>query len=240
MTADTTGENFVRFGEEGGQLTYGSYLRLAQLLDCPAPRVRPAGARRAAVHHHPPGLRAVVPAAPARGGDGARRPGRDRGGERRTRPVVRPPPARPDARDRAGAGPAGRRAGDDDAAGLPGVPAAPRTGERLPVRAVPRAGVPHRRQGRGVRRALPWPHRRGARAAGSPPGGAEPVGRVRARARRGRAGHLHRRGDHGVGPRRPPTTARRTPTSGGWPRRCCSTTSSPRPGVAATSSWSSG
>jgi tryptophan 2,3-dioxygenase len=26
-------ENFVRFGEEGGQLTYGSYLRLAQLLD---------------------------------------------------------------------------------------------------------------------------------------------------------------------------------------------------------------
>src|ERR1700712_1525645 len=26
-------ENFVRFGEEGGQLTYGSYLRLEQLLD---------------------------------------------------------------------------------------------------------------------------------------------------------------------------------------------------------------
>jgi tryptophan 2,3-dioxygenase len=33
MTADSTGENFVNFGEEGGQLTYGSYLRLGQLLD---------------------------------------------------------------------------------------------------------------------------------------------------------------------------------------------------------------
>ena len=39
----------------------------------PAPRVRPAGARRAAVHHHPPGLRAVVQAAPARGDGGPRR-----------------------------------------------------------------------------------------------------------------------------------------------------------------------
>jgi tryptophan 2,3-dioxygenase len=33
MAADIGGENFVRFGEEGGQLTYGSYLRLPQLLD---------------------------------------------------------------------------------------------------------------------------------------------------------------------------------------------------------------
>jgi tryptophan 2,3-dioxygenase len=32
MAAETGGENFVRFGEEGGQLTYGSYLRLPQLL----------------------------------------------------------------------------------------------------------------------------------------------------------------------------------------------------------------
>src|SRR4249920_1967810 len=32
MSADTQGENFVRFGEQGGRLTYGSYLRLPQLL----------------------------------------------------------------------------------------------------------------------------------------------------------------------------------------------------------------
>ncbi len=46
----------------------------------PAPRERrrhrAARARRAAVHHHPPGLRAVVPAAAPRGGRGAGRPGR--------------------------------------------------------------------------------------------------------------------------------------------------------------------
>jgi tryptophan 2,3-dioxygenase len=32
MAAETTGESFVRFGEEGGQLTYGSYLQLPTLL----------------------------------------------------------------------------------------------------------------------------------------------------------------------------------------------------------------
>ena len=156
-------ENFVLFGEEGAKEAPAADLRQLPAAPAaarrPAPRVRPAGARRAAVHHHPPGLRALVPAAAARGRDGARRAGRDAGRERRPRPLVRPAPARPDARDRAGAGPAGRRAGDDDAAGLPRVPAAARAGQRLPVGAVPRAGVPLRRQGRGVRRAVPRPHR---------------------------------------------------------------------------------
>ena len=32
MAADIGAQNFVRFGEEGGRLTYGSYLRLPQLL----------------------------------------------------------------------------------------------------------------------------------------------------------------------------------------------------------------
>ena len=117
----------------------------------PAPRVRSAGPRRAAVHHDPPGLRALVPAAPARGRGGARRAARTptSDAERRARPaVVGAAPDEPRARDRAGAGPAGRRAGDDDAAGLPGVPPAAGAGERLPVGAVPRAGVPLRRQGR--------------------------------------------------------------------------------------------
>ena len=115
------GGNEIQFGEQGAQLTYGSYLRLRAAARRPAPRVRPAGARRAAVHHHPPGLRAVVPAAAARGDRGPRRDAR---GRRRAAAVVGPAPAPADARHRAGAGPAGRRAGDDDAAGLPGVPAA--------------------------------------------------------------------------------------------------------------------
>src|SRR3954468_16134004 len=33
QTTDQAGEQFVSFGEQGAQLTYGSYLRLAQLLD---------------------------------------------------------------------------------------------------------------------------------------------------------------------------------------------------------------
>ena len=159
-----------------------------------------------------------------------------RADERRTRPLVRPAPAQPDARDRAGAGAADRRARDDDAAGLPGVPAAARAGERLPVGAVPRAGVPLRRQGRGLRRT------------GS---GASPTLEKQRLARRleeptlwdgfvhvlgeAGAGHLLRRGDHRLAARRSPTTGRRTPTSGDWPRRCSSTTSSPPPGARGTS-----
>ncbi len=120
---------------------------------CPAPRVRPAGARRAALHHDPPGLRAVVPAAAARGRDGPRRSS------------CRPPPravtatsgslgtCQPGARDRTGAGPADRRARDDDAPGLPRVPAAAGPGERVPVGPVPRAGIPLGREGSRVR----WP-----------------------------------------------------------------------------------
>ena len=61
------------FGEEGARLTYGSYLRVGAAARPAAAGVRPAGARRAAVHHDPPGLRAVVQAAPARADRGARR-----------------------------------------------------------------------------------------------------------------------------------------------------------------------
>ena len=66
----------------------------------PAPGVRPAGARRAAVHHHPPGLRAVVPAAAARARS-ARARRHARGGDRSGGPRHL---LRPRARDRAGAG----------------------------------------------------------------------------------------------------------------------------------------
>ena len=121
-----------------------------------APRVRSAGARRAAVHHHPPGLRAVVQAAAARGG---RRAGRDVRGPG----VVGPAPAAAGARDRAGAGAPGRRAGDDDAAGLPGVPAAAGAGQRLPVGAVPGAGVHVGRQGPVLRRPVQGADREASR-----------------------------------------------------------------------------
>src|SRR4051794_13093519 len=89
-------------------------------------------ARRAAVHRHPPGLRAVVqaaaararpPAAPARGGGGAAR--------------ARHGAARPD--DPEDGRRADRRARDDDAEPVRELPHAPRLRQRLSVRPVPRA-----------------------------------------------------------------------------------------------------
>ena len=162
----------------------------------PAAGVRPRRARRAALHHHPPGLRALVQAAAARG---HRRPRRDalgryggdgRPGRLRTArgpAVVGPAPAPAHARHRARARPAGRRARDDDPAGLPRVPADPGPGQRLPVGAVPRAGVPLRRQGPVVRRALPRADPRRDGAAPGPARRADPVGRVPARAGAARA-----------------------------------------------------
>ena len=91
------------------------------------------------------------------------------------------------------------------------------------------------RQGRGLRPPVPGPHRRRAGAPAPTAGRADPVGRVRARARGGRARHLLRRGDHRLAARGRATTVRRTPTSGGWPRRCSSTTSSRPPGAPGTS-----
>ena len=64
------------------------------------------------------------------------------------------------------------------------VPAAAGAGERLPVGAVPRAGVPLRRQGPVVRRAVPRADRRRAGAAAAAAGRADAVGRVPGRARR--------------------------------------------------------
>ena len=214
------------FGEQGARLTYGSYL---QLSGCwrPAARSPTRRARRAAVHHHPPGLRAVVQAAAARGD---RRPGRDAGRRRRPTGVVGPAPAAAHARHRAGAGSAGRRAGDDDPAGLPAVPADAGAGQRLPVRAVPRARVPLRRQGPGVRRAVPRADRRRSAAAAAPAGGADAVGRVPARARHAAACRSATTRRSPARCAAPPTTGPRTPTCGRSPRRCSSTTSWPLPG----------
>ena len=226
------------FGEEGArrrQLTYGSYLRLPQLLDAQHLESDPPAHDELLfiTIHQVYELwfqQLLHEAETARDALVATRPRAAAG------PVVRPAPAQPDARDRARAGPAGRRAGDDDAAGLPGVPAAARAGQRLPVGAVPRAGVPLRRQGRRLRQPVPRAHRR-REASGCARRLAEPtpVGRVRARARRG-AGSTPRSDEaitaslRTVGAR--PVVVRRR--LGRWPRRCSSTTSSPRPGAHAT------
>ena len=104
-------------------------------------------------------------------------------------------------------------------------------GQRLPVGAVPRAGVPLRRQGPVVRASgsagSPTTRRARLQRRLDEP---TPVGRVPARARERGAAGRRRRGGHRVAAHAPPTTARRTPTSGRSPRRCSSTTSSPRPG----------
>ena len=105
-------------GQEAPQLTYGSYLRLPQLLDAQHLESDPPAHDELLfiTIHQVYELwfqQLLHEAQTAR--DAMVAPGR----ERRPRPVVRPAPAQPDARDRAGAGPAGRRAGDDDAAGLP-------------------------------------------------------------------------------------------------------------------------
>ncbi len=69
-------EQFVSFGEQGAQLTYGSYLRLPQLLDSQHLESDPPAHDELLFITDPPGLRAVVQAAPARG---RRRPRRDDG-----------------------------------------------------------------------------------------------------------------------------------------------------------------
>ena len=154
----------MHFGEQGAQLTYGSYLRLPQLLDAQHLESDPPAHDELlfiTIHQvYELWFQQLLHEA-----DG--RPRRD---VRRAELWWAQHLLQPGARDRAGAGPAGRRAGDDDAAGLPGVPAAAGAGQRLPVGAVPRAGVPLRRQGPVVRRAVPRADRRregAARAAGS-------------------------------------------------------------------------
>ena len=101
-------------------------------------------------------------------------------------------------------------------------------GQRLPVGAVPGAGVPLRRQGPRVPRPVPRPHRHRARPAGAPPRRAVAVGRVpvtclpRADWPAGTdAGDPGRR----CGWSR--ATAPPTTTSGSSPRTCSPTTSWP-------------
>ena len=153
-----------------------------------------AGARRAALHRHPPGLRALVQGDAARGGVP---PAVARG--RRHRHGARGDEADPD--DPEDGRRAGRRPRDDDAARVPELPRPARARERLPVGAVPRArgGAGPARRGRARRPpagARPRPdHRRH--------GAAEPV-RVVPRVRRprrpsagGGAGRPGRRVPHG-------------------------------------------
>ena len=162
-------ETFVSFGEQGAQLTYGSYLRLPQLLDAQHLESDPPAHDELlfiTIHQvYELWFKQLLHEV-----DGG--PRRDAAAGARlwwAQHLLAP-----GARDRAGAGPAGRRAGDDDPAGLPGVPPAAGAGQRLPVGAVPRAGVPLRRQGPVVRRAVPRAHRRRAGAARSA-GSTEPT-----------------------------------------------------------------
>ena len=215
-----------QFGEQGAQLTYGSYLQLAAAARRPAPRVRPAGARRAAVHHHPPGLRAVVPAAAARGDRGPRR-------DAATRPRLwwaQHLLQRMHVIERVLVA-AGRRARDDDAAGLPRSSGSrwrrPAASSRCSSASWSSSPAPRTRRSSSGSAALTDDERARLQRRLDEP---TPVGRVPRGARRPRAAGR-------TTTRRSPTrcdawrtTGRRTPTSGRSPRRCSSTTSSPRPG----------
>ena len=166
-----------------------------RLRDLPADR-RPAApaaadharcARRAAVHHRAPGLRALVQADPARARHRSRR-------ARRRPPARRRAAAAARGRHRAAAAGAARRARDDGTGGVPRVPRPARSRLRVPVAPVPRdrvalgrardvarrrrpagrpvalRGVLHRARAargprsapRGARGSLPRPHRRPA------------------------------------------------------------------------------
>ena len=133
---------------------------------------RPAGPRRAAVHHRAPGLRAVVPAAAVRAD--AVRDAMLTGETWRARHLLR----RVHVIERLLVAPGGRP-GDDDPAGLPRVPGRPGAGQRLPVGAVPGAGVPVRRARTPRSCARFRSHqRRRAGPAGAAPRRAVAVGRV--------------------------------------------------------------
>ncbi len=135
---------------------YGDYLQIDRLLSLQVPesaQARAAGARRDAVHHRPPGLRALVQAGAARV-----RPHRaglfDQSGRRRSdgahRALAR---ARP--RDPQAAGRPARRAGDHDAGRFPRFSRLPFPGVRLSVAPVPAdrdAARPARGHARPVRR----------------------------------------------------------------------------------------
>ena len=151
----------VREIEEGVQrdfsaaMSYGDYLGLDQLLSAQHPRSQPAAARRAALHHPAPDLRAVAQADAARAALGPRpahhrraRPGPQAAGAGQADPGD---PHRPVV----GAGHAHAQRVRRD-------PAVPRDQLGLPVLAVPRRRVParqqERRHGQGLR-----PRRGGAR-----------------------------------------------------------------------------
>ena len=176
-------------------VTYTTYLAIDELLAAQRPRSSgPDGrprARRAPLHRHPPGLRAVVQAAPPR----ARRGPADARGRRHRHD---PPPAQPDPEDPQDARRPGRRPRDDDAAPVPVLPRSARIGVGLPVRPVPRGrGGPRAARPRsgggpagGIGRARPdrWPPsagaRSGGRSCGSSPRAATSSGRTCSRATR--------------------------------------------------------
>ena len=96
----------------------------------PGAGVGGARARRAALHRHAPGLRALVQGAAAR----VRAPPAAPGGRRRRAP---PAPLQADPHHLEDGGRADRRAGDDDSARLRVVPGPAGVGVRLPVGPVP-------------------------------------------------------------------------------------------------------
>ena len=233
MVEEQTDEQFVSFGEQGAQLTYGSYLRLPQLLDSQHLESDPPAHDELlfiTIHQvYELWFQQLLHEAAAA-----------RDAMIRRRAVVGPAPAEPGARDRAGAGAPDRRAGDDDAAGLPGVPAAARAGQRLPVGAVPRAGVPLRRQGPVVRRPVPRADRGESRPGSRSGWPSRPCGTRSSTCSRQRGLPAGSDDEISASLRTARTTGRSTPRSGRSPRRCSSTTSSPPPGGPGTWSWSSG
>ena len=141
-----------------------------------APRVGPARPRRAAVHHDPPGLRALVQAAPARAD--RRREAMFEGTLWWARHLL----VRVDTIETVLIQQVGVLETMTPQDFL-GVPREALAGERVPERAVPRARVPLRRQGPRLSAAVPRADRCRGAAAAAPAGRAEPLGRLRPRAR---------------------------------------------------------
>ena len=207
--------------------------RVAELR--PVPRARSAAggaatglgrARRDAVHHHPPGVRAVDEAVSARADRGARSHP-----PRRSRPVVQDAGARVAHPGAAGA--VVGRAGDDDAGRVLDVPQPARACVGLSVGAVPHARVRDRQQ---ERRDDPGAQARPrcVRSAGARAAHAEHLRRVDPPVELGAASRSRRNVSIATG------RSRTSRTSRSRPRGCPSITASMRTGTCTSwpRSWS--
>ena len=147
------GDPDPHFGEQGGLLTYGTYLRLAELLDQQVPESSPPAHDELlfiTIHQvYELWFKLLLTELTD---------ARDRmlAGETYL-PRVRLERCHS---DRAGAGQPGRRDRHDDAAGLRGVPQQAGAGVGLPVRPVPRDRVPVRAEGPGLPAPVPRADRR--------------------------------------------------------------------------------